>query len=219
MDIDMKTHGSLCCLALAMLVGVASAQNVSYPLDIGTKWQWCQYWSSYSYGIEIVRDTVAPNGHRYAIIPAYYSMDERWERQEHDRVYRYRPYDGQEWLLFDFSKSPGDTINHSPLVVLYTSTMDTLFGTSRRTWEFGVGMVPGVPDAGAGYRITDSIGLTDYGDANSALRVIGAIIGSRTYGTVTSVLNSASVSPVRILLNQNYPNPFNPSTTIRYGLP
>jgi hypothetical protein len=121
--------------------------------------------------------------------------------------------------LFDFSKSPGDTINHSPLVVMYSARMDTLFGTSRRTWEFGVGMVPGIPDAGAGYTITDTIGLTDYGDYNSALRVIGAVIGSRTYGTVTGLDNSVGASPGQINLQQNYPNPFNPSTTIRYGLP
>ena len=215
----MRTHGILVFAALATLAGGAFAQNVSYPLDVGTKWQWSQYWSTTSYRVEIARDTLAPNGHRYAIIPAYVSLPERWERQEDTRVYRYVPYSGQEWLLFDFSKSPGDTINHSPIVVMYTASVDTLFGTSRRTWIFGVGMVPGIADAGAGYTITDTIGLTDYGDANSSLRVIGAIIGSRTYGTVTGIMNSAGVYPGQILLDHNYPNPFNPETIIKYSLP
>jgi hypothetical protein len=206
---------------LALLTAESIAQSVSYPLDIGSRWGWARYLNTLSYPVEIERDTLLPNGHRYAIVPSYWSMPERWERTEGMRVYRYERGAGQEWLLFDFSKSPGDTINRSPFVVMLAARMDTLFGATRQTWEFSVGGTPGGIDAGAGagYIITDSIGLTDYSDWNSWLRVIGAIIGSRRYGTITNIASSPGETPTRIQLDQNYPNPFNPTTTIGYALP
>jgi len=214
----MKTQRILLYTVLAILASRAIAQQVFYPLAIGTKWQWSLYSSTGSYSLEIARDTLVPNGHRYSIIPTYWSMPERWERQEGNRVYRYSPVTQQEWLLFDFSKSPHDTINYSPLVILAAAWNDTLFGATRRIWGFSVGSVPGIPDAGASYVITDSIGLTDYSDWNSALRVVGAKIGSRTYGTITSVFNSASAAPSQIQLYQSYPNPFNGRATIHFRL-
>ena len=142
---------------LALLTTESIAQGVSYPLDIGSRWGWALYLNTSSYPVEIERDTLLPNGHRYAIVPSYWSMPERWERTEGMRVYRYERGTGREWLLFDFSKSPGDTINRSPFVVMLAARMDTLFGATRRTWEFSVGGTPGGIDAGAGagYIITD----------------------------------------------------------------
>ncbi len=214
----MKTQRILLYAVLAILAGRAIAQQVFYPLDIGTRWQWSFYSGTGSYSLEIARDTLVSNGHRYSIVPTYWSMPERWERQDGNRVYRYNPVTQQEWLLFDFSKFPHDTINLSPLVILAGSWNDTLFGATRRIWAFNVGSVQGIPDAGAGYNITDSIGLTDYSDWNSALRVVGAKIGSRIYGTVTNVFNSAITSPSQIQLYQSYPNPFNGQATIHFRL-
>lgn len=214
----MTTRKILLSLVLAFAVEQMHSQTVFYPLAVGTKWQWSLNSGSSSYGIEIVGDTLLPNGHRYSIIPAYWSMPERWERQEVNRVYRYSQASQQEWLLFDFSKSSGDTINLSPLVVLSTAKNDTLFGATRRIWSFAVGFVPGVLDAGAGYIITDSIGLTGYSNWNSTLRVVGARVGSRTYGTITRVFNSLSTSPTQIQLYQSYPNPFNGQATIEFYL-
>ncbi len=215
----MRTCSICLCAALAILSGHALAQNVVYPLDVGTKWLWSLDSSTTSYRIEITRDTLAPNGHRYAIVPTYWSIPERWERQEGTRVYRYAPGVEEEWLLFDFSRSSGDTINQSPMVVMYAAKMDTLFGTIRRTWDFSVNTIPGAIDAGADYIITDSLGLTDYSDYNSALRVTGVMVGSRVYGTITGAIAGRDVLLDRFVLSQNYPNPFNPTTTIGYALP
>ena len=207
-------------MLLAFFTNSAHAQQVFYPLAIGTEWQWSSFSGSSSYGVVITRDTLAPNGHRYSIIPGYWSIPERWERQEGNQVYRYAG-NGQEWLLFDFSKSPGDTINSSPFVVLGNAWIDTVFGATRHMWSFSVGGIPGGIDAagGAGYVIADSIGLIEYGDWNSALRVVGAIIGSHQYGTTTKVMRSAIASPGTIQLHQNYPNPFNGQATISFALP
>jgi len=214
----MRTHTILLFMALAFPAEQTLSQTVFYPLATGTKWEWSLNSGSTSYGIDIARDTLMPNGHRYAIIPAYWSMPERWERQEANRVYRYSQASQQEWLLFDFSKSSGDTINLSPLVVLSAAKNDTLFGANRRSWYFAVGFVPGIPDAGANYVITDSIGLTDYSNWNSALRVVGARVGSRIYGTITRVSNSLTASPSQIQLYQSYPNPFNGQANIDFYL-
>ena len=214
----MKNFDIFLCLALALSPVLAVAQSVVYPLDIGTKWRWSQEFGNGYHDVEITRDTVVPNGHRYSIIPAYVSIPERWERLEDTRIYRYNPAAEREWLEFDFSKSPGDTINTSAYLVMLSATVDTLWGIRRRTWEFGF-LPPGIPDGASGYVITDSMGLTNYGDYSSTLRVLGATVGTRTYGTISGVASPTSAPPTSVLLSQNYPNPFNPVTTIRYALP
>lgn len=218
----MKTSSLFLYAVLTILAGPVIAQQVFYPLDIGTRWQWGSFGSTGSFRLEITRDTLVSNGHRYSIIPEYWSIPERWERQEGNRVYRYSPATQQEWLLFDFSKSPGDTINSSPYVKLAAYWTDTLFGTTRRRiWGFTVGGIPGGIDAqaGAGYKIVDSIGLIEFTDWNSSLRVYGARIGSRNYGAITKSVSLTNTAPTDIQLEQNYPNPFNGQATINFSLP
>lgn len=217
----MKNQVTLLSIVTICFAGQIYCQQAFYPLAIGTKWRWSLYWGTSSYTVEITRDTLMPNGHRYSIIPGFYSIPERWERQEGSCVYRCDQGSGQEWLLFDFSKSSGDIINASQNVVLAGTWTDTLFGSRRRIWSFSVGGVPGGIDAaaGAGYTIADSIGLFDYTDWNSALRVVGATIGSRHYG-LSSIPSIQSHSiPSEIQLDQNYPNPFNGNATITFVLP
>jgi Secretion system C-terminal sorting domain len=216
----MKTSSIFIYILSSIFAASINAQTVFYPLAVGTKWHWSPFSGTSSYDVVITQDTLASNGHRYSIIPAYWSIPERWERQEGNQVYRYAG-NGQEWLLFDFSKSPVDTINSSPFVILDGAGTDTLFGAKRRMWSFNVGGVPGGIDAagGASYVIADSIGLIEYSDWNSALRVVGAIIGSNIYGITTKVASNNKVSVEAIQLHQNYPNPFNGQATISFALP
>ena len=62
------------------------------------------------------------------------------------------------------------------------------------------------------------IGETLLGYSGGYIKLIGAIINGKQYGTITSVDKTIAI-PKTYLLNQNYPNPFNSSTKISYSLP
>ena len=49
--------------------------------------------------------------------------------------------------------------------------------------------------------------------------LVGAIIDSVVYGSVSGILNENAEIPSDYKLFQNYPNPFNPLTKIRFSLP
>jgi hypothetical protein len=70
-------------LFLLLLAAPLNAQQASYPLHIGDRWQYLED-LSYTYQTTIERDTMMPNGHRYAATPWFW-----YQRQEGDTVYYY----------------------------------------------------------------------------------------------------------------------------------
>jgi hypothetical protein len=171
----------------------------------------------------VVGDTLMPNGHRYAIEqdkggwPSY-------TRQQGDSVLIWSPYG--EWLYFDFSRAPGDTVVTNrgvpgDTLLVVTVSRDTLFyfGARRCVWYFFMD-IPHAIDDERGYRVVDSIGVVDIDlGFGGPYHFQGARVNGVVYGILTGVEVREGVVPDNYALSQNYPNPFNPSTTIGYALP
>jgi hypothetical protein len=49
--------------------------------------------------------------------------------------------------------------------------------------------------------------------------LVGAIIDSVVYGSISGILNKNAEIPSQYKLYQNYPNPFNPKTLIKFSVP
>ncbi len=81
----------------------AMSQQVVFPLNVGGRWEYDE--PNGLHPVVIVADTLMPNGFLYAKIrvQAY-----AYQRQWGDRIMQY--HEGAESILYDFSRSPGDTI-------------------------------------------------------------------------------------------------------------
>jgi hypothetical protein len=56
-------------------------------------------------------------------------------------------------------------------------------------------------------------------EVNNHTNLVGAIIDSIVYGSITGIKKEASLIPSEYKLFQNYPNPFNPKTLIKFSIP
>jgi hypothetical protein len=132
------------------------------------------------------------------------------ERQQGDSVYRYSSYDGEELLWFDFSRTPGDTINHNPQIVLSAVRCDTLFGAARRSYHFHISNPDStIIDDDENWIVTDGLGVTDYSMASGAWQIRGARVGDIVYGTLVHVDASPHQHLGITTSILAYPNPFN----------
>lgn len=69
------------------------------------------------------------------------------------------------------------------------------------------------------YFLVDSIGIFFHGFEGGVLRLQGAMINNKKFGTITSILPSKNVPlDEKVGTLHHYPNPFNSSTTIEYTL-
>jgi hypothetical protein len=180
------------------------------------------------------------NGHNYTMLVSDHELDTLFFREESSKVYNYTKYwvtDSTYWqgeeLWYDFLKGPRDTVavrcyrvafngieNVDTVIVIVTNVgYITLFGQTRRQWEFFEKSlqlsVYAVRD------VVDRVGMTYYtyepGMFSYELR--GAIIDGVQHGSITGVGGNKCAFPARYQLSQNYPNPFNPTSTIEYSLP
>ena len=206
---------SLMCLWLLLAPDV-HAQTAYYPLQQGNSWQFNG--NGPWHRVNVSKDTVLPNGKQYALVEG---GPFHLQRQEGARVYE---FNGQsDGLLFDFSKSPGDTLISFPGtsdtfdIVLIARDSVSVFGHRLRRWSFGFNWRRAIDDE-EGYDIVDSIGIAGISLANGTEVLQSALIDGTLFQT-TDVAQLPTASGSSFLLVQNYPNPFNPSTTICYGLP
>ena len=201
------------------------AQEVYYPLNVGDGWQLRQItWTNppiYSFiHFMIVSDTTMPNGHTYARSDGWYP---RLQRQQGHQVLSYSILDSTEYVMYDFSRSIGDTVGmyvdgDTFDVVLADTAVRTVFGQPRRTWTF-LHVSRQLIDADTRQVVADSIGLVELDGFIGPYSLMGTVISGKTYGTIVGAPYEEPLQTSSFQLFQNYPNPFNPSTTIRYVLP
>jgi hypothetical protein len=56
-------------------------------------------------------------------------------------------------------------------------------------------------------------------EGGNYINLVGAIIDSIIYGSISGILNENAEIPSQYKLYQNYPNPFNPKTSIKFQIP
>jgi len=166
-----------------------------------------------------------PNGVRYSVLEkdASYGFS-GFFRQESTQIHSYSDDIQGELLLFDFSKTVGDTVfyrtdgEYTEVMTVLYDRVQMVFGRPLRQWGFYWTTPP--TSAYVLSEVTDSLGLTYVEvEGGNTWHAQGMSIDGVVYGTISEVENEDQQIPVDFELSQNYPNPFNPSTTIRYSIP
>jgi hypothetical protein len=206
-------------LSILSFTEIVVAQQVYYPLTIGNRWEY-QHIGPWGTTI-VIGDTVMPNSKTYFVLQ---SKDIYFEylSQEGNTVYGYDSYSGTEELLYDFSKSSGDTIltipgetDTSDYILCGKDTV-SIFGQNRLRFGFCYDYMRHAIDDEQVIEFVDSIGPTAITTAFAYQTLWRAWIDGKYYETVDVKVQQKEVS---FSLNQNYPNPFNPSTAINYSIP
>jgi hypothetical protein len=208
-------------------------QNVEYPLNVGDRWRYyylyvidSTHYFADSTEARVVKDTIMNNGNSFKLIDAWwYDFGRSYQRVSGNQVFTFVNSTQEEHLLFDFSRSIGDTISYyyngfdSTMVVLIDTFSGNIYGHIRLGWYILIDRLVQSVDDEVYLTIVDSIGVTHVLGYGFDYRIQGAVINGRQYGRITDVKRGNYALPFNFYLHQNYPNPFNPSTTISYTLP
>ncbi|HUI64185.1 MAG TPA: hypothetical protein VL126_05055, partial [Bacteroidota bacterium] len=103
-------------VAVTLLAASLHAQQVVYPLHVGDRWQYTIMVvppdTSYpGPSSRVTGDTIMPGGKTYAVMLWQgYGNSQEYERQIGDSVFEYDSVIKGEFLMFDFTRRPGDTV-------------------------------------------------------------------------------------------------------------
>jgi hypothetical protein len=216
-----------------------SADSSFYPLEVGNLWQLRFLGAKGLDTMRVASDTVMPNGKRYSKVQrSFRFLPYPYHSQQFERV----DSTGSTWL-YDEQNLDGNASTSELLMEGFSSQLNTPWASYRRS-SMGdsariisrgkiltllaadsiLAVVVEYPFRyGETTRIKFGLGVGILMETFELLlqdTLVGARVGDRSYGTLTSVQGAReNVSPRDFDLRQNYPNPFNPSTTISYDLP
>jgi hypothetical protein len=215
-----------------------------YPLHTNNYWQYYEYIEDYIppmyqikyYSIEVLGDTLLPNGKEYKILEKTYLDTSQYSFYLYERidtlsgnVYRYSTFHpNDEYLLDSLKSQPGDT-SLSARSDLYTYNSqgyvclsiypDTVLNLLTTSIEFE-GLFILLPTK---HKLSSGLGFSyltesyDFGMHTIVLRY--AVIEGTEYGVpVTITSDYDTVNSRSLILNSNYPNPFNSVTVIEFSL-
>ena len=202
------------------LSDVGKAPIFTFPLQNGTIWQYEDYlleteipqFVGYSQ-VRIQSDTLMANGRRYTKVPLQ-PLQPIYVRNEGLRTFQYQGTDSSEFVRYDFSTRPGDTVAsfHSgsiaSAIICTDIRQQDVFGAPRSVFSFQ-GTQPYVRD-----EITDSIGILSYSDGLAmGYSLTGAIINGVTYGTVLDVKERSASGTGNLCSLSKLSQPFQPNNT------
>ena len=214
-----------------------------FPLAIGNKWVYNQYWYEDWGGgppvvtfagtknMEVTKDTLIENK-KYFVVENEYISFEVFKPRMFLRVdsltgfiYQYWQELNEEYLFHNLNAEVGDTILYPPLPsspYYYLMAEQPVNYLNENTieriyWE-------NLP-CGCSHSLIKGFGLAsthfnEFGGSDNILK--GCVINGVLYGDTTFIVDvkeDPNPIPTEFKLEQNYPNPFNPSTKISWQSP
>jgi hypothetical protein len=243
--VQFYTESFICAVLASIILSVGNsavlaqvgADSSFYPLALGNLWQFQLHGAKLLDTMQVVSDTVMPNGRRYfkvqrsTVVPPSRSQQfERVDSMGSTWLYDDHNLDGNastsEILMESFSSQLNNSwisyrrssVGDSARIIWRGKLLTSLIKDSLLAvvveYQFRYGETTWI-------RFASSIGiLTEEFELLSQDELVGAIVSGRRYGTLVSVQRDGQSSlPVGFDLMQNYPNPFNGVTLVLYRIP
>ena len=207
-----------------------------YPLNNGNYWEYDHsigelggaYTTSPNYWLNVIGDTLFPNGKTYKKIKQVFFSDGfiiwRYERIDSTTFAVYRFFNGVEYKIDSLSAKPGDKIICSRFNIPFIKFTNCM-SEGEETWFNQQYMVKTMMDPTSSmnyqYKLVEGLGYcysVSYEIIFQATKLTYAKINGVEYGIKTGINRNDQI-PTQFILFQNYPNPFNPSTKINYTIP
>jgi hypothetical protein len=203
-----------------------------YTLNIGNRWDYkTVYWDYYSgldssyHTVEVIGDTVLPNGQNYYVLSTYDLIWGPFVRIDENHIYYYKIYENEEDSIINLSAEL-NVPYYAESEIAWTvelieiDTVD-LFDVSTRILRYKLdGLVlryVNISDKFGLYHL-DSPGEPP-GTGQWSINLYYSIIDGEEYGEPVSVEDEIIIQSLEFSLSQNYPNPFNPTTKIKFTIP